>query len=107
MCFWDMEQRPSRHCMSQILKQAAHLKQRDIILLAVQASKIDKDRLNEWVKKNNASFPVGIIQGDAEKIQFAWGVRSLPWLILTDRRHLVVDAGFRLNELSEKIEAAR
>ncbi len=43
----------------------------------------------------------------AEKIRFAWGVKSLPWLILTDSRHVVAATGFGLSELDEKIEAAR
>ena len=48
-----------------------------------------------------------MIQADEEKTRFAWGVRSLPWLILTDNRHVVIAAGFRLSELDEKIKAGR
>lgn len=35
----------------------------------------------------------------------AWGVESLPWLILTDRSHLVRAEGFDLSELQNKMEA--
>jgi protocatechuate 3,4-dioxygenase beta subunit len=107
VCFWDMQQRPSRHCMNQIVKQAAPLKQKEVIVIAVQASEIDEGKLKQWAKKNNVPFPVGMIPGDAEKTRFAWGVKSLPWLILTDKQHLVVDSGFGLDELNDKIKAAR
>jgi len=39
----------------------------------------------------------------AEKIRFAWGVKSLPWLILTDQKHIVEANGFSLAELDERI----
>jgi len=59
ICFWDMQQRPSRHCMMQLAKQAT---------------------------------------------RFAWGVRSLPWLILTDKQDIIRAEGFGVDELNAKIE---
>ena len=102
-CFWDMQQRPSRYCIMQLAKQAEQLKQKGIIIVAVQASKVDENTLNDWVNKYKIPFPVGIVQGDDEKTRFAWGVRSLPWLILTDRKHVVRAEGFGINDLNEKI----
>ena len=104
VCFFDMEQRPSRHCISQIIKQAAQLKQKDIIVIAVQAAKINKSTLDQWIKKNKIPFTVGIIQGDIEKIRMNWGVKSLPWLTLTDRSHVVYAEGFGLDDLDTMIE---
>jgi protocatechuate 3,4-dioxygenase beta subunit len=103
VCFFDMEQRPSRYCVNRLTKQAEQLKQKGIIVVAVQASKIDENQLSDWVKKNNIPFPVGMVQDDVEKSRFAWGVHSLPWLILTDRRHVVRSGGFGINDLNEKI----
>jgi len=48
-----------------------------------------------------------MIQGDAEKIRFTWGVPALPRLTLTDRQRIVCAEGFVLNELSEKIKEAQ
>jgi hypothetical protein len=104
VCFWDMQQRPSRHCIIQLAKQAEQLKEQGVTVVAVQASKVDENTFNEWVKKYNIPFPVGIIEGDADKIRFAWGVKSLPWLILTDREHIVRAEGFALAELDEKVK---
>lgn len=106
VCFWDMKQRSSRHCMNQIVRKAAYLKQNNVIVIAVQASEIDEDTLEQWRKKNDVSFPVGMIPGNAEKTRFAWGVESLPWLMLTDTKHILKACGFSVSELDEKIKEA-
>jgi len=103
VCFWDMNQRPSRWCILELARQAEQLKQKGITIAAVQASKVDQKSLHEWVKQNNISFPVGMIQIDAEKTLFAWGVRSLPWLILTDNKRVVVSEGFQLGDLDNQL----
>jgi protocatechuate 3,4-dioxygenase beta subunit len=105
VCFWDMQQRPSRNCIRELTKRAEELKEKGVAVIAVQASKIDENALNQWVKKYNIPFAVGMVQGDVEKTRFAWGVRSLPWLILTNRKHIVRAEGFALTEIDEKISA--
>ncbi len=104
VCFFDVEQRPSRNCIMQLSKKADELKEKDVIIVAVQASKIKQAKLDEWIKEQDITFPVGMIEGDSEKIQFTWGVKSLPWLILTDKQHIVQAEGFSLDELDEKIK---
>jgi len=99
VCFFDMNQRPSRNCLLQLNTRA-----KDVVVVAVQASKIDDSVLKDWVEKNNIPFPVGMIQGDEEKTRFTWGVRSLPWLILTDRGRIVKAEGFGIDKLEEKIK---
>jgi hypothetical protein len=103
-CFFDMEQRPSRNCLRQLSIRAQELKAKDVGFVAVHASKVNKDRLDNWVKENNIPFPVGMVQSDEEKIRFTWGVRSLPWLILTDTNQLVRAEGFTLQELDAKLK---
>jgi len=104
VCFWDMQQRPSRHCVTEVAKQAEQLKQKGVTIVAVQASKIDASALKEWVEKYNITFPVGAVEGDVEKTNFAWGVRSLPWLILTNCDHVVTAEGFAVSGLTNKIK---
>ena len=103
VCFFDMEQRPSRHCITQLANQAEQLKSKGVTVVAIQASKMNQDALTQWKNKYNIPFPAGMVQGDAEKARFTWGIRSLPWLILTDSGHIIRAAGFRVNELNEKI----
>jgi len=57
--------------------------------------------LNEWAGKNGIPFAVGSIEAEEEKTRFAWGAKALPWLILTDKEHVVRAEGFSLGGLGE------
>jgi len=103
ICFFDMNQRPSRNCITQLAKQTEQLRNKGITVVAVQASKIEQETLNQWLQNNNVPFPVGMIRIDEKTALFNWGVKSLPWLILTDQKHIVEANGFSLAELDEKI----
>ena len=102
-----MQQRPSLYFIIRLSKHDEQLKNEGVTIIAVQSSKIDEKTLDEWVKENNVPFPVGMIQGNEEKTRFTWGVKSLPWLILTDKKHIVQAEGFGINELDEKITTLR
>ena len=39
-----------------------------------------------------------------QETEFLWAARSFPWLILTDRKHIVIAEGFGPDELDEKIQ---
>ena len=105
VCFFDMNQRPSRNAIIQLARQAEELKQKGVTVIAIQTSKVAEDTLNKWTKDQSISFPVGMVRGDEEEIRFTWGVKSLPWLILTDKEHIVRVEGFALAELDEKLKA--
>jgi protocatechuate 3,4-dioxygenase beta subunit len=107
VCFFDMEQRPSRHCVNQLVKQADQLKNNGVTAVAVQATRMDQEALNQWKDKYNIPFAVGMAQEDREKTRFSWGIRSLPWLILTDKNHVVSSNGFSLGQLNDKIQSAQ
>ncbi|HCO92791.1 MAG TPA: hypothetical protein DIU00_02380 [Phycisphaerales bacterium] len=106
-CFFDFQQRPSRNTILKIAKQNKSLARKGIVVAAVHASKIESDKLHAWAKDNNLPFPVGAITGDIETIRSAWGVKALPWLILTDRNHVAAAEGFGLDELGKKLELIR
>lgn len=103
ICFFDVAQRPSRHLLKELAGQVDTLAEKDIAVLAIQATKCDKKTLDEWLRENNVSFPIGKIKGNAEKTQFAWGVRSLPWLILADEGHRVTAEGLTLQALEVEL----
>jgi hypothetical protein len=104
VCFFDMNQRPSRNCLTELAKQAERLKEKGVTVVAAQASKVSANELAEWVKKNNIPFAVGMVHGDEGQALSTWGVRSLPWLILTDKKHVVVAEGFGIGDLENKLE---
>ena len=84
-------------------KTVGAIKKQGVRIIAIQTSKIEMKILDEWVKDNNINFPVRMNQADEKKTKIAWGVRSLPWLILTDTNHKVIAEGFAYNELNEQI----
>ncbi len=75
-----------------------------IEIFAVQVSKIEQLRFDEWIKENDINFPVGMIKENEEQTRFNWGVKALPWLILTDKEHIVLDEGFAVSEMGEKLK---
>jgi hypothetical protein len=106
ICFFDMSQRPSRHYMGKLAERAHEFRQQGIMTFGFQASKVDKDTLVDWTKERNIDFPIGMIEGEEEETRLSWGVRSLPWLILTDKQHIIIAEGFDLNELDALIKVA-
>ena len=89
--------------MSQLSRRAEQLREKGIILIAIQASKVDENTLDQWVRKNKISLPAGIVWAKEIETIFAWGVKSLPWLILTDKEHIVTAEGFSINDLDKRI----
>lgn len=105
ICFFDMNQRPSRNCIKELNNKFDWLTELDLAVMGIQASKVHEDKLNQWIQQGNIHFPVGIIIGNVERRLFSWNVRSLPWLILTDQDLIVRVEGFALAELEEKLKA--
>lgn len=107
ICFWDMDQRPARRCIRMLAAKDEELKKRGVVVLSVHASGADEKRLREWTTKNKIPFTAGCAPAAGKtqkKTLSAWGVRAVPWLILTDRKHVVRAEGFGLIELDEKLK---
>jgi len=115
LCFWDMDQRPSRRCIQILQAKLAELDaggsgapRAGVTVLTVQTAEADTERLKQWLDENNITMPVGKLPGGeaGPKLQAAFGAHSLPWLILTDDRHVVRAEGFAVEELADKLQAA-
>ncbi|MEN6384258.1 MAG: carboxypeptidase regulatory-like domain-containing protein [Phycisphaerales bacterium] len=94
LCFVDMNQRPCRHCFKQLLEKTGQFEGKSIKIAIVQVGAAAVDI--------NRPFYKGQVQSD-QKILFEWGVKSLPWLIFTDKKHIIQAEGFSVNDLDEKI----
>jgi L-ascorbate metabolism protein UlaG (beta-lactamase superfamily) len=103
VCLWDMQQRPSRNYVKELAKKAGELAEEDVVVACVQVADVDDKVVNEWVKENKIPFAIGRSTPEMGKSTFDWGVKSMPWLILTDRRHIVIKEGFSLSDLNEQI----
>lgn len=104
--FLDVEQRPSRHALQRLITDPATSADPRIELILIQASALRTEALTQWRRKLNVPFEIGTIRGDAEAVRKTWGVRSLPWLILTDTNHVVTAEGFPLDDLDKKLNEA-
>ena len=107
VCFFDLQERPSRNAISELLRQADELKTRGVDTLLVQSSAVDPAALRSFAATNQLNFPVGMISTDEAKTQFTWSVKARPWLILTDKDHLIRAEGFGVAELAEKLKSIR
>jgi len=104
LCFCDMNQRPSRHGVEELVKKAEELKGKGVWVAVVQTEPVGQKELEEWRAKYQIPFPVGMIGEEGEKVLAGWGVRGQPWLILTDRGQVVRAEGFGVEELGEKLK---
>ena len=74
-CFFDMQQRSSRNCVLQLSRRMEQLKQEELVVVAVQASKMEEMTLKTWVKESEILLPVGMIRQETRRMQQMWGVK--------------------------------
>jgi hypothetical protein len=103
LCFWDRQQRPSRNLLQQLAKKSNELSKQSITTVLVQTTEVEEKTVNQWLKKNSIPFECSLPVEGFEKKQLEWGVKSLPWLILTDEDHIVRAEGFGIDELDKKL----
>jgi len=104
ICFWDMNQRPSRNLIDELAKREKELVEKDIAVYLIQTSNIEPAKLKEWLENQIVRFACGNIEGEAKEVLLDWGVRAQPWLILTDQNGIVRAEGFNLEQLDEKLQ---
>jgi hypothetical protein len=101
VCFWDLDQRSSRQCVESLQKQREALEKRGLVVLVIHGGSQPQEQVKDWLGKTSISLPSGTIQGDPHDVLLSWGAKGMPWLILTNTRHLVVKEGFTLDEFLE------
>ncbi len=99
LCFCDIDQRPSRRCLSDLAGKSGGLAAQSVTLLIIQVSKIDMSKYQTWLKDSGIAVPIHVFEGDFQAGKTAWGVGALPWLVLADSRHIVRADGFAVAEL--------
>ncbi len=104
VCFWDMQQRPSRYLIGELAKREKELENKGIVVLLIHSSDVEAEELKKWVDENKITFISGRIPGEAKKVLYHWGVRAQPWLVLMDEEGIVRAGGFELEQLDEKLQ---
>jgi len=104
VCFWEMNQRSSRHCISTLNKIKEDLASKNIVFVCVDTSSESKLKALAWLKGQKIDFHhVGKVVGDNEKVLSKWGVDGYPWVIVTDASHVVRAQGIEIGEMEEVI----
>ncbi len=104
ICFWDMDQRPSRNAILSLNKSAETYLKKDLYMVFIHAGKVEEKTFISWLKRNEIKPPAGVSNNGLPELEYSWGVKSLPWLILTDKNHIVKAEGFGVADMDEKIK---
>ncbi len=106
LCFVDIKQASQEYAFD-LAKRASKLAEKDVLVILVDASGSEKKQIDIWARENSIKVPLGrLFQELLKEIRQAWGIETLPRLVLTDRNHVIVSEGFALEELEGKIKEA-
>jgi hypothetical protein len=105
LCLVDAQQPSSKQYLTDLARKADTLRGKGVLVVAVQTSKMSSEQDYGLLNANRTALPWCGIMDDFEPLKTAWGIKSLPWLILTDRQHTVCAEGFAISELDSRIEA--
>jgi protocatechuate 3,4-dioxygenase beta subunit len=104
LCFFDFEQRPSRHFAKKLAELAERLAGVDRVILGVETSDWDRKEIRDWLGNCGLSIPVGAIKADRDEVLARFGVKSLPWILLADGRHVVRFEDVELKEIEKNLK---
>lgn len=77
------------------------------LFILVDDTGSEKKQVDAWVKRHSITVPVcRLFKELLKEIRQAWGIETLPRLVLTDRNHVIVAEGFAPEELEAKIKEA-
>lgn len=107
LCFFDIN-RASQQDAFNLAERASNLAEKDVLVILVEATGSEKKHVDAWAKRHSIKVPVGrLFKELLKEIRQAWGIKTLPRLVLADRNHVIVAEGFALEELEAKIEEAK
>jgi hypothetical protein len=101
MCFVDIGQRPSRHSLQQLKQVASRLQEKGLTLVAVQVSAVETQQLEQWIQDQGIPFTILQAPNNFEQKRLDWGIKSLPWMVLTDADHFVLREGLALEAVKQ------
>lgn len=103
IAFVDLEQRPSRSVMKELAASERSSLFERVEVIPGQVGQAVHEQLDEWRKTLSLPWQIGIVTGDWDAIRWTWGAKSLPWLILTDEKHIVVAEGVAIADLEGQL----
>lgn len=108
LCFFDMNQRPSRHGLKNLAEAAKKLADSNCAVFGIDLSGIDAAELEKRAAALGIAFPLGSLEAAETKTASVWGIKGLPWYIVIDAsrkiRAVGVDPGDIEAELDKTVE---
>jgi hypothetical protein len=104
VCFFDMNQRPSRRLVQELAARAKLLEQNNLPVLLIHAGEADKVAVQQWLRESGVPFAAGTTAATMPKLLQDWTVQALPWLVLLDESRAIRAAGFDLGQLEESLK---
>ena len=102
VCLCDLQQRVSKDCLSDLSQKVSVLSARGFSVVVIQISKVH-ERHQAWLKNMRMHLPIHACECDFNIEKAAWAVKDLPWLILTDKEHVVTGEGLSVEEVEKMI----
>jgi hypothetical protein len=90
--------------LSPLAERAGELTKSNIALVAVQVAPCETGELDKLAAQYGAGFRFGKVTGNAADAQRAWGIQSLPWLVLADRDPIIRAEGFAPAVLQQRVD---
>jgi len=103
LCVWDANQRPSRHYAGTLAQRAADLEKKGVVIISVDTSGVDDKTRAAAAGQLGIKFPVLTIAPENQASFKAAGINRQPFLVLTDRAHIVRASDFSLDDIDARI----
>lgn len=112
--FVDYTKRASQIAIRQLQRFSRQLRYQNVAVVCIQVAPVDEDELRQWKERNEISFPIDVLPGHGVQarnpllqqssgvlstLRQPWGVRSLPWVILTDEHQQIVATGVNIGRV--------
>ncbi|MHC4260352.1 MAG: hypothetical protein ACYSTF_08085 [Planctomycetota bacterium] len=102
---WEIGEPNSEQWARSLIRRQESLAEKGVAVIFVEACGATRAKLKLWAQKNKVGFPVGSFrERDVKPLRQNWVIEKLPWLVLTDKEHVVIAEGFALSQLDDKIK---
>ncbi len=117
--FVDYTKRASQIAISQLQRYAWDFRHQNVAVVCIQVTPIDEDELKQWKKQNKISVPIAVLPGPGGQtpipslqrssdamspLRQQWGLRSLPWTILTDEHQQIAATGVNIRRVLSLVD---
>ncbi len=112
--FVDYRKRASQIAIRHLQRVSRELTRQNVTVVCVQVARVDDDELRRWKEQNEISLSMEVLPGHGVQagiplrqdssgilstLRQRWGVRSLPWVILTDEHQQIVASGVNIGRV--------